>query len=230
MNGGNYLICKPAAGYKGYNIREVNMGYGKGAMFERDICRTLSLWWTAGEQDDCFWRNRTRRTGKAYNAQLQEGDIIAVRKVGIALTDVFCIECKSGYSSKRNITKKTKAKREIKKEKVKNIPWDLLGVIDDTTFSSQVSTIAKFWEQTTKAAKLTGKIPFLIFKRDYHVPVVVVDYQFFDAFNFLINDVEITVKNLFKEVLHFYRLESFLKSFCPEDVKKYAGDRNDQEA
>lgn len=198
------------------------MAQNKGQNFERDVCRTLSLWWSAGEEDDIFWRNRTRRTGKAYNAQIQEGDIIAVKSAGIPLTDVFCVECKSGYSSKKSVTKKTKEKRARVKEKVKNIPWDLLGVLDGSTGVIANATIVKFWEQARKAADLTNKIPLLIFKRDFHVPVVVVGSDFFKVCECFEQDImKITVSWISEEDLYFYRLESFLKVFPPEAVKKY---------
>jgi len=32
-------------------------GKAKGASFERDICRRLSLWVSAGKQEDVFWRS-----------------------------------------------------------------------------------------------------------------------------------------------------------------------------
>jgi len=195
------------------------MAVGKGGKFERDVARELSLWWTKGKSDDCFWRNRLRRTGKAYNAQMQEGDIIAVREVGIPLTEFFCIECKSGYSIKKSPTNKTKAKRANVKEKVKNIPWDLLEVVDGNglVFSSLV--ISKFWTQTIKAANLVKKMPLLIFKRDFHVPVVVVNHFFMDKFLLKpgwTRQPEIMVFDLIEnDVLYFYRLEIFLKKFDP---------------
>lgn len=76
----------------------------KGSKFERDTCRTLSLWWTGGERDDVFWRTggsggraklRGRRGVSTYG---QHGDIAATDPIGDPLIDVFTIELKRGYS------------------------------------------------------------------------------------------------------------------------------------
>lgn len=196
----------------------------KGGIFERDISRQLSLWWTKGKTDDCFWRNRTRRTIYAYNAQMQEGDIVAVREIGTPFTDMFCIECKAGYSLKKNPTRKTKEKRSQIKEKVKNIPWDLLEILD-AAGNYENFTIVKFWEQAQKAAVLTHKIPLLIFKRDYHAPVIVVNDKFLNLFIFddewHLNQIGIIVSGLIKdEFLYFYSLENFLNRFSPDIIRK----------
>ncbi|MBM3120244.1 MAG: hypothetical protein FJ006_12010, partial [Chloroflexi bacterium] len=55
----------------------------KGASFERDISRQLSLWWTHGERDDVFWRSSmsggraTVRAKKGQKTAYQNGDITA---------------------------------------------------------------------------------------------------------------------------------------------------------
>lgn len=77
---------------------------GKGSGFEREICEYLSKWWTDGERDDVFWRTSisggraTVRGKKGKSTQNQAGDITAVDPIGIALTKVFSIELKCGYS------------------------------------------------------------------------------------------------------------------------------------
>lgn len=75
---------------------------GKGADFERKICRQLSEWWTGGKRDDVFWRSsnsggratvrdrKGKRTAGAY------GDIAATDPIGKPLIDIFTIELKRG--------------------------------------------------------------------------------------------------------------------------------------
>jgi len=136
---------------------------GKGDDFERDQCRFLSLWWTKGARDDIFWRNRRHRTIKDPTGRHQLGDITALQPEGIPFVEIFNVELKTGYSK----TKKGK--------RVKNIPWDVLDLIDHTGSEPQDPVLLRFWEQTYKDASLSKRLPLLIFKRDYHVPVVCIE-------------------------------------------------------
>jgi len=80
----------------------------KGSQFERELCRTLSRWWSGGDQDDLFWRTagsgamaKTRsKGGKATFGQY--GDIQATDPSAQPLLDLISIEAKRGYS-KMNI-------------------------------------------------------------------------------------------------------------------------------
>jgi len=77
---------------------------GKGAAYEREVCRLLSLWWSGEERDDLFWRSansgamaKTRsKVGK--NTFGQYGDVQATDPEGQPLLDVFTIELKRGYN------------------------------------------------------------------------------------------------------------------------------------
>lgn len=74
-------------------------GKGKGSAYERQICKQLSLWVTAGKRVDCFWRS-AMSGGRATIAKRkgidirQSGDITAVSPEGHALTNRYFIECK----------------------------------------------------------------------------------------------------------------------------------------
>jgi len=71
----------------------------KGSAFERKICRSLSLWWSNGEQNDIFWRSPGSGAwarGKDKNNP-GWGDVMAVKPEGKPLTDKFVIELKRGY-------------------------------------------------------------------------------------------------------------------------------------
>src|SRR3954464_11883516 len=77
---------------------------GKGASFERDLCKRLSLWWTDGERDDVFWRTSqsggraTSRTKKGKKTKNSYGDICAVDPIGQPLLDLITFEVKRGYN------------------------------------------------------------------------------------------------------------------------------------
>lgn len=74
-------------------------GKGKGAAFERAICKQLSLWITNGKKTDCFWRSAisggraTVRHRKGESTR-QAGDICAVSPEAHAFTDKWFVECK----------------------------------------------------------------------------------------------------------------------------------------
>lgn len=72
----------------------------KGAHFERDVCKRLSLWVSGGEREDLFWRSAMsggratvgRRQGK--DLAKHSGDVSATHPMGHSLTDYWYIECK----------------------------------------------------------------------------------------------------------------------------------------
>ena len=80
------------------------MTKGKGSSFERQICKTLSLWWTHDRNDDIFWRTAgsgaraKTRSKKSLKTFGQYGDIQATNPIGQPLIDFASIELKRGYS------------------------------------------------------------------------------------------------------------------------------------
>ena len=75
-------------------------GHAKGAEFERQVCKSLSLWISGEERDDLFWRTAMsggratigRKAGKMRSAQ--SGDISAIHPLGAPLVAQFIVECK----------------------------------------------------------------------------------------------------------------------------------------
>jgi hypothetical protein len=182
----------------------------KGDSFERETSRAISLWWTDGERDDVFWRNRTRVTSKTPNAERQLGDLTTVHTVGVPFIEVFNVEFKIGYS---------KTKKGVRH---KNIPWDLLDLID-----GKGRIFLDFWEQTYEDAIRSGRIPMLIFKRDYHVPVVSMFSTDIDKLADLNgHDVELqypvlkaTVSELDFQEVSLHNFDRFFKWLRPEIIK-----------
>lgn len=72
----------------------------KGGNFEREVCVKLSLWVSAGESRDLFWRSAmsggraSRGHARGETLRRQAGDICAVAPEGHVLTDEFYIELK----------------------------------------------------------------------------------------------------------------------------------------
>ena len=75
-------------------------GKAKGASFERDVCKKLSLWVSDGKREDLYWRSAmsggraTLGHRKGKDLRHQAGDICAVHPEGHKLTERFYIECK----------------------------------------------------------------------------------------------------------------------------------------
>ena len=75
-----------------------SLGKQKGAAFEREICKRLSLWVSEGKREDVFWRSAMSggratllaRSGK----QAALGDVSAVHALGHTLINHVHIECK----------------------------------------------------------------------------------------------------------------------------------------
>lgn len=76
----------------------------KGSVFERKMCKMLSLWWTRGKRDDVFWRTSgsgaraTTRSKQGKRTHGQYGDVQAVDSIGEPLTKLVVIELKCGYN------------------------------------------------------------------------------------------------------------------------------------
>jgi len=186
----------------------------KGDDFERDMCRYLSLWFTYHERDDIFWRNRLRKTIMSLDGKHQLGDVMAMDLVGVPFVGLFNVELKTGYSK----TKKGK--------KVRNIPWDLLDLIDHASNKKGAFVIMDFWEQTRADAEMSKRMPMLIFSRDYHVPVVCVSYDVFSMIHGYAGSIFSKRLSLsfqgegdLTETLAFYRADDFFGWLTPEIVK-----------
>ena len=185
----------------------------KGQDFERQVCRTLSLWWTDGEDADVFWRNRVRSTKQSPDAKHQLGDVTALKAVGAPLVERFSIEIKTGYS-------KTK-----KGMRTRNIPWDLLDLLDGKKDGKK--TLLEFWAQCTKDAELSCKRPMLIFKRDFHEPVICLENSIvstiqawsgpLDSASLSYRGEEGPAPDIF---LMLYRLEDFLNEVTPDVIRR----------
>lgn len=192
---------------------------GKGGDNERKSCRYLSLWWSDGKDPDIFWRNRTRITTKG-KGKYQLGDVVALKAVGDPLVQVFNIELKTGYS----VSKKKKGFR--------NVPWDLLELVDFQGTKEDLSKkqIIIFWEQASRDAKISERIPLLIFKRDYHREVVGItdqDLYLLEDENgpFKESNLVFVPKEKERSVLIFIRMEEFFNWLSPETVKAIYNDR-----
>ena len=137
-------------------------GKTKGGNFEREICRKLSLWISAGERDDLFWRSSlsggraTVAFKKGKQNLTQCGDISSIHPDGNVLTDRYLISCKF-YS-------------DLKLEGA------MLG---------NKGGISQFWEECVAEAKRYGKQPILVAKQNNTRPFICLNAK--GAANFGVN-------------------------------------------
>jgi hypothetical protein len=123
-------------------------GKQKGAAYEREICRELSLWVSNGIQEDAFWRSAmsggratvAQRKGKRLAAQA--GDISCVHPIGHAFANKFFVEIKF----------------------YKDLQFE--GLVTET------GNLINFWKEAKIQAKKYGKYPMLIAKQN-RVPAMV---------------------------------------------------------
>ena len=126
-------------------------GKQKGAGFERDVCKALSRWVSAGEHEDLFWRSAMsggratvgRKGGKEHARHA--GDISATSPEGHKLTDYWYVECKF-YKD-----------------------LDILAA-----FVNGNGKLAKFWRETVSQATHYKRLPMLIAKQNITPTLVLV--------------------------------------------------------
>lgn len=72
--------------------------------FEREMCSLLSKWWSAGKDDNVFYRtegsgNRaTVRAAAGKDVAFRSGDVGCVHPDGLPFLKVFAVELKKGYN------------------------------------------------------------------------------------------------------------------------------------
>lgn len=115
----------------------------KGTRFEREVCKSLSLWISRGEREDVFWRSAmsggraTVRARSGIQLKAQAGDVSPISALGEQLLDRFVIECKN-YKD-----------LEV-----------LQGVVKDN------GTLHKFWREHERVGTIYGKLPMLIARQN----------------------------------------------------------------
>jgi hypothetical protein len=146
----------------------------KGASFERDFSKKLSLWWTHDERDDVFWRSQAsggratirKRSNKTLDGQ--EGDICATDPIGKPLLDRYTIELKCGYG-----------------------PWSCLDYMETT---QKDSVFMRFVKQAKEQAKRDW---MLVYKKDRHTPMICVDRMTYISWLSYFFEVEIPHASLY---------------------------------
>ena len=121
----------------------------KGAGYERDVCKRLSLWVTNGKRQDIFWRSAMsggRATINPLAVKAQSGDISLIDPIGSIIIRLFVIECK----------------------RYKTFFFDRL-------LNGRSTGFLELWLKLVGEAKRCGKMPMLICKANHGKEMIVVD-------------------------------------------------------
>lgn len=176
-------------------------GKAKGNGFEWEVCRRLSLWWSAGKSRDIFCPTDSsggratfrRRTGDPLKIH-QDADITFADPDGQSLIETFYIECKSGYGV-----------------------WDTLDLIDS---KKKEPELIKFWTKCALGAVDTQKIPVIIFRRNRRSICVAMRRSDFDYYfsSRLDHGVRIEVAGV---AIHLVIIPLSILEECIFDLKEF---------
>jgi hypothetical protein len=174
----------------------------KGSQFERDLCRTLSLWWSRDEHDDLFWRTSqsggraTVRGRKGKTTTGHCGDIGATDAQGAPLLQVVSIEAKRGY------------------------PTDTFQDIIDWKPGAKKPVYLAWAKQASAAAKLASSLTWMVIhRRDRRKEVVLAPAELFGT---LIDVASCFVYGTMYDPVNglgVCSLDQFLEDVHPLDVK-----------
>lgn len=134
-------------------------GYGsrKGSAFERAISKELSLWWTNGKSDGCFWRTHSSGALGTRSKKLTEyGDLMSINDDGQPFTKRFHLELRHGKCIR----------------------------VQDLVYRPKASSsnMTGFIEEGLKGAKASGRAPLWIFReqgKPTMVMLVISDFLFY---------------------------------------------------
>lgn len=174
---------------------------GKGSSFERDVSKYLSAWLTGSEKPYQYWRtpgSGSLCTIHEENAGLS-GDIRALTTNAKFLTNVFSIECKTGYPGTSF--------------------WQHFA--DNKGFN-----IRDFWTQACRDAEKGEKIPMLIYRKKGKKPLLGMDAgvmgRMFFKTGYDSNSVEIRFKDKYKlPPVFICSFDEFFRRVKPDAMREY---------
>ena len=171
---------------------------GKGADFERDICKYLSKWYQGTVKPYIWWRGRGSGAVFTMDTEVGEsfaGDIYSIGNEGRWLTDKVVIECKNGYP-KYNISKHLK--------------------------NNKNDQLLDFWAQVNDDATKTDKYPILIYKKKGQSPWVGINSDFNVLFHKHLTDLKFITIHWTVSIcdIWIYDLNQFFDNITPDIMKR----------
>jgi len=166
-------------------------GKAKGNSYERKICRIISKFWSNDKHKDLCWRSASsgaKGTITRTKTKAYHGDLVATSPLIEPLFQKFCIELK-----------------HYKK-------------IDEFSYLRDVKNqgILPFWKQTVRSARLSQRIPILIYKANNKPDMIVCEEHLLATKHLLFSNKPIRYIS-FGGALICFTLESFLRNVNREN-------------
>jgi len=169
----------------------------KGGDNERDVSKFLSKWLTGSEKPYQYWRQDASgglATVHAANVHLT-GDITHLTTEAKFLTDIFSIECKTGYP--------------------KTSFWQ--------HWSTAKFGIEEFWLQTLNDSQKSGKNPLLIYRKKGRKRIIGINSNVYQKLIFLLMDLNsIVIRWKMKDDIedcYLFDFDDFFEAVKPKDIK-----------
>lgn len=148
------------------------MASKKGPQFEREICKALSIWWSAGVRDDIFWRTpgsgarATNRAKTGLKTHDSYGDVSAIHPKGKLLTEQFTISLKRGYTATKGKSLKT---------------LDITDLLDCPDNLKTNPLLVDWWQELEEDIQKSGKPKqgIIICKRDRRNSIIIMPRKVF---------------------------------------------------
>lgn len=169
----------------------------KGSGWERDIAKLLTKWITGSEKPYIFWRSpASGGLGTMKMAENVSGDIVAIRPEGTFFTDIFSVECKTGYPNACLF----KHLRDVKSNEIE-----------------------QFWTQCSTGAREDNKSGMLIYKKKGNQPIVGIEKPIYDQLVELVRELPRYILLSYGSALPdlvLMDLTEFLSEVTPDHVKQ----------
>jgi hypothetical protein len=167
---------------------------GKGGDFEREISKCLTCWLTGEEKPYAYWRmpgSGSLSTIHEENKDLS-GDIVALTPEAEFLTNIFSIECKTGYPTTSF--------------------WQHFARIKN--FNIEI-----FWRQCFEDAVKANKYPMLVYRKKGRKPIIGISKYIKDKLNLEeLPYLELKFEEKLP-ILVFFDFNDFLKVVTPQRIR-----------
>lgn len=173
----------------------------KGGDFERDTAKFLTLWLTGKKKPYKYWRMDASGSLATIHEENEDlaGDIKSLARDADFLTDIFVIECKTGYP--------------------KTSFWQ--------HWSSANFQIKEFWNKLVKVETPKEKYPMLIYRKKGRRRLVGISEFPMVHFSKKLSDLNFVTIHWNGELpdLYFYDFNEFWDRIVPEDIKSINNQR-----
>lgn len=157
----------------------------KGSSFEREVCKSLSLWMTTGERKDIYWR--AAMSGGRATVALRKGD-----KLGAQAGDISAVD-PLGERLLRHVVVECKAYRDLE------VASFLLA---------ETGVLSRFWADLRRTSRRFGRHPMLVCRQNGRAAFVVLDDVLLARFDLGPDHVSASVH---RKGAHLVLLDCFLR-------------------